>query len=183
MSFSIISTNQPANLKVQVDVTNANAFDTATLTATAPSTTGQTALAYEVDNRYPSLLKIIPFAFANNYATPGIRVIGWNWYLQSTNVKLWVPTLLADVTLAYNATTGNIPSFANFDGTASTIRFFSSVTVAGGVPTVNLYSPGTGAASTSPPAHFLIDPVGSQYVTIQFKSGTAGTMGAFWYTI
>lgn len=183
MSFAIISTNQPANNKVQVDVTNANAYDTATLTATQPTTTGQTGVAYEIDNRYPSLVKIIPFAFANNYATPGMRVIGWNWYLQSTGVKLWVPTLLADLTLAYNATSGNIPSFANFDGTANTARFFSSITVATGVPTVNIYTPGTGALSTSPPAHAIVDTVGSQILTLQFKSGTAGTMGAFWYTI
>ena len=67
---------------------------------------------------------------------------------------------------------------------ASTATFInSSVTAATGVPTVNLYSPGTAAAAGTPPAHAIVDCVGSQIVTAQFKAGTSCSMGALWYTI
>ena len=61
------------------------------------------------------------------------------------------------------------------------IYFPSSVTVGIGVPTVNLYSPATAATGNVQPAHAVIDTIGSQYVTLQFKAtGSTPTMGAFY---
>jgi len=94
--------------------------------------------------------------------------------------SLWTPTLLAELTPAYNSTSGSIPH-AQLDGARHFL--FSALTVGGGVPTVNLYSPGTSAAAGTPPAHAIVDCVGSQIVTAQFKAGTSCNMGVLWYTI
>jgi hypothetical protein len=95
---------------------------------------------------------------------------------------LYVPTVLAELTLAYNATAGSIPQ-ADFDGARR--FFFSSVAASSGVPTVNVYSPGTAAAAGTGPGFAMIDTVGSQFVTIQFKSSTTtnNICGAFWSVI
>jgi hypothetical protein len=61
----------------------------------------------------------------------------------------------------------------------TTQHFFHAITVGTGVPTVNVYSPGTAAAAGTPPAGVVIDTIGVQYVTLQFESST-GTMGAFY---
>jgi hypothetical protein len=118
----------------------------------------------------------VPFHSANNATTPGVRVIGWATYVQTNNTPIYVPTLLADLACAYNATGGSIPSLS-VNGT--TQHFFHAITVGTGVPTVNLYSPGTGAASGTPPAAAVLDLIGYQYVTLQFESST-GTMGCFY---
>jgi hypothetical protein len=95
---------------------------------------------------------------------------------------LYVPNVLAELTLAYNGTAGSIPQ-ADFDGARR--FFFSSVAASSGVPTVNTYSPGTAAAAGTGPAFAMIDTVGSQFVTIQFKSSTTtnNICGAFWSVI
>lgn len=95
---------------------------------------------------------------------------------------LYVPTVLAELTLAYNATALSIPQ-ADFDGARR--FFFSSVAASSGVPTVNTYSPGTAAAAGTGPAFAMIDTVGSQFVTLQFKSNTTtnNICGAFWSVI
>jgi hypothetical protein len=95
---------------------------------------------------------------------------------------LYVPTVLAELTLAYNGTAGSIPQ-ADFDGARR--FFFSSVAASSGVPTVNTYSPGTAAAAGTGPGFAMIDTVGSQFVTIQFKSSTTtnNICGAFWSVI
>jgi len=61
----------------------------------------------------------------------------------------------------------------------TTQYFFHSITVGTGVPTVNIYSPGTAAAAGTPPAGVVIDTIGHQYITVQFESST-GTMGCFY---
>jgi hypothetical protein len=95
---------------------------------------------------------------------------------------LYVPNVLAELTLAYNGTAGSIPQ-ADFDGARR--FFFSSVAASSGVPTVNTYSPGTAAAAGTGPAFAMIDTVGSQFVTLQFKSNTTtgNICGAFWSVI
>lgn len=188
MAQAIISTNQPHSLKVELDVST-NAYPNSLPTATKPTSTGQTAVLYESGTNNPSapsLLKIVPYSAANNTSSPTLRVIGWTAYMQtagaSAGTNIWVPTLLADLTLAYNATSGSIPS-VDIDGSGVVRYFFSSITVATGVPTVNLYSPGTAAAAGTPPAHAIIDTVGAQLVTVQVKNNSTHTMGALWYTI
>jgi hypothetical protein len=121
-------------------------------------------------------MRLVPFHSANNATTPGVRVIGWATYVQTNGTPIYVPTLLADIACAYNATGGSIPSLS-VNGT--TQYFFHSITVGLGVPTVNVYSPGTAAASGTPPAAAVLDLIGYQYVTFQFESST-GTMGCFY---
>jgi hypothetical protein len=112
----------------------------------------------------------------NNGTTPGFRVIGWTTYTQTSGTPIYVPMLLADCACSYNATTGSIPSLS-VNGV--TQHFFHAVAVGAGVPTVNIYTPGTVAAAGTPPASVVIDTIGCQYVTIQFESST-GTMGCFY---
>lgn len=174
---AFIATEQPQFLEVgPITLVSAQAYDAALATTTAPSTTGQSALVLSPGTDYPSLLRITPFAGANNYTAVGVRVVGWNWYTQTTGTKVYVPTVLADLTMGY--TSGTVDS-ESIDGT--TVYFFSSVTVGSGVPTVNVYSPATAAGSNVQYAHAVVDTIGSQFVTLQFKAtGTTPTMGAFY---
>jgi len=176
MNKSFISTEQPQNAKALVTI-DSTSYPAASPTLTQPASSGQSFVVYGKGTVYPNVLKVVPFHQLNNATSLGIRVIGWNRY-QDTGGLLWVPTLLADVTPVYNSS--NIPSVA-IDGTTS--YFFSNLTVGGGVPTVNLYTPGTSAGSGTPPAHFVVDTIGSEIVMFQFKSSGSSGMGAFWYTI
>lgn len=177
MANAIIATGQnPFSEIGPITLTSAQAYDAAVATTTAPSTTGQSALILSPGTDYPSLLRITPFAGANNYTAVGVRVVGWNWYNQTSNTKIYVPTVLADLTMGY--TSGTVDS-ESVDGT--TVFFFSSVTVGTGVPTVNVYSPATAASANVQYAHAVVDIIGSQFVTLQFKAtGTTPTMGAFY---
>jgi hypothetical protein len=144
-------------------------------TLTAPATTGTTFLIPSSAGDKPSLLRLTPYHTANNATGLGIRVIGWSVYTQASGVDLYVPNLLAELTPAYNATSGSIPT-VTFEGTAQ--YFFHGLTAASGVPTVNLYSPGTAAILGTPAAHAVIDTIGHRYITIQCKS-SSGTLNAF----
>jgi hypothetical protein len=171
-------TPQP-NLAKAEAANTANAYDNAVPTTTAPASTGQTLLLYQPGNEDPNLIKISFYSSSSSAGAPMARVIGWNSYVQSGST-LYVPTLLAELTLSY----GTSPSSVTIDGAA---RFmFHGIAVGSGVPTVNLYSPGSSAAASStPPAHALIDTVGSQFVTVQFKSSTtsSNTIGCVWMAI
>lgn len=177
MPNAFISTEQKAFRKVgPINLVSAQAYDNALATTTAPSTTGQSALILSPGTDYPSLLRITPFAGANNYTAVGVRVVGWNFYLQTTGTKLYIPTVLADLTMGY--TSGTVDS-EPID--ATTAFFFSSVTVGAGVPTVNVYSPATAVSANVQYAHAVVDTIGSQFVTLQFKAtGTSPTMGALY---
>lgn len=181
MPNAFITTGQNALFEVgPITLTSAQAYDAAVATTTAPSTTGQSALILSPGTNYPSLLRVTPFAGANNYTAVGVRVVGWNWYVQrsgaNVGVKIYVPTVLADLTMGY--TSGTVDS-ESVDG--NTVFFFSSVTVGAAVPTVNVYSPATAASTNVQYAHAVVDTIGSQFVTLQFKAtGTTPTMGAFY---
>lgn len=185
MPNAFITTGQNALFEVgPITLTSAQAYDAAVATTTAPSTTGQSALILSPGTNYPSLLRVTPFAGANNYTAVGVRVVGWNWYVQrsgaNVGVKIYVPTVLADLTMGYTGTAGNVP-FISVDGTNA--FFFSSVTVGTGVPTVNVYSPATAASGNVQHAHAVVDTIGSQFVTLQFKATVGAgspTMGAFY---
>lgn len=180
MAVSIISTAQPSfRTTGLITLTTTQAYDAASPTATKPSTTSQSALLYDIGTNYPSLLRLTPIASNNNFTSVGMRVVGWNSYLQTAGTKVWIPTVLADVTLGY--TSGTVASLS-ID--TVTTYFFSSATIASGVPTVNAYSPASAASTNVQPASLVVDAVGSQLVTLQFKAtGTTPKMGAFWATI
>lgn len=171
-----ISTDKPTFLTTGLVTASSGTYDTSVPTATIPSTTGQTFLVPTNLGDKPSLIRLVPFHSANNATTPSFRVIGWTTYFQTSGTPIYVPTLLADIACSYNGTSGSIPSLS-VNGT--TQHFFHGVVAGTGVPTVNLYSPGTGAAAGTPPASVVIDTIGCQYITVQFESST-GTMGCFY---
>jgi hypothetical protein len=84
--------------------------------------------------------------------------------------------MLADVACSYNAISASIPSLSV---NSVTQYFFHAVAVSTGVPTVNVYTPGTAAVVGTPPASVVLDTIGMQYVTLQFESST-GTMGCYY---
>jgi hypothetical protein len=172
----VVATDKPNYLTTGLVTASSGTYDTSVPTATIPSTTGQTFLVPTNLGDKPSLLRLVPFHSANNATTPGFRVIGWSTYTQTTGTPVYIPTLLADCACSYNATSGSIPSLSV---NTVTQHFFHAVAVGAGVPTVNVYSPGTAAAAGTPPASVVIDTIGCQYVTIQFESST-GTMGCFY---
>ena len=151
------------------------AYLAAVPTLTIPATTGTTFLIPSSAGDKPSLLRLTPYHTANNATGLGIRVIGWSVYTQASGDALYVPNLLAELPPAYNATSGSIPT-VTVESTAQ--YFFHGLTAASGVPTVNLYSPGTAAILGTPVAHAVIDTIGHRYITIQCKS-SSGTLNAF----
>jgi len=172
----IIATDKPSYLTTGLVTASSGTYDTSVPTATIPSTTGQTFLVPTNLGDKPSLLRLTPFHSANNATTPGFRVIGWTTYTQTNGTPIYVPTMLADCACSYNATSGSIPSLSV---NSTTQHFFHAISVGTGVPTVNVYSPGTAAAAGTPPASVVIDTIGHQYITIQVESST-GTMGSFY---
>jgi len=172
----VIATDRPNFLTSGLITASSGTYDVAVPTATLPTTTSQTFMVPMANGNTQSLMRLVPFHSANNATTPSVRVIGWATYVQTNSTPIYVPTLLADLACAYNAAGGSIPSLS-VNGT--TQHFFHAITVGTGVPTVNLYSPGTGAASGTPPAAAVLDLIGYQYVTLQFES-SAGTMGCFY---
>ena len=182
MAVSIISTAQPSfETTGLITLTSAQAYDAASPTLTKPSTTSQSALLYDIGTNYPSLLRLTPITSRNDLTAGsiGMRVVGWNAYVQTAGSKVWIPTVLADVNLGY--TSGTVASLS-IDSV--TTYFFSSATIGAGVPTVNAYSPATASATNVQPASVIVDAVGSQLITLQFKAtGTTPKLGAFWATI
>jgi hypothetical protein len=166
-----------------VTLTSAQAYDAAVPTATAPSTTSQSSLILSPTTDYPSLLHITPFASNNNFTAVGVRVVGWTSYTQvagtNSGSRVYVPTVLADLTMGYTGTAANVPKLY-VDSDTVYYHFFSSVSVGASVPTVNVYSPATAASTNIECASAIVDLVGSQWVTLQFKAtGTTPKVGAF----
>jgi hypothetical protein len=181
----VIATDKPQYLTTGlIAVTSGTAYTTTEPTAAAPTTTGQNFLIPTNLGDKPSLLRLAPFCGAAaaptsaTFASGGLRVVGWSIYTQTGGTAFYVPTVLAD--LALGLTTGTVQTEL-VNGVAQ--YPFSTVTVGTGVPTVNLYSPGTAAGSNVEPCAALIDTVGMQFVQLQFKataSVSTPTMGAFY---
>ena len=172
----VIATDKPTYLTTGLVTASSGTYDAAVPTVTAPANTTQGFLIPSNLGDKPSLLRLVPFHSANNATTPSFRVVGWTTYNQTSGTPIYVPTMLAEVACAYNATAGSIPSLS-VNGT--TQYFFHSLTVSTGVPTVNVYSPGTAAAAGTPPGSVVIDTIGMQYITVLVESST-GTMGCFY---
>ena len=170
----VVATDQPA-YRIS-SAAAGTSYANAVPTTTAPTTTSTTFLIPSSNGDKPSLLRLTPYHTANNATGLGVRVIGWSVYTQTDGTDMYVPNLLAELTPAYNATSGSIPSVSV---NTTTQYFFHGLTVASGIPTVNLYNPGTAAASGTPAAHAVIDTIGHRYITLHFKS-SSGTMNAFY---
>jgi hypothetical protein len=180
-----ISTDKPSYLTTNlIPVTSGTAYTTTAPTATIPSTTGQNFLIPTNLGDKPSLLRLTPFCGAGaaptttTFASPAMRIVGWTTYVQTNGTPIYVPTILADLTLGL--TTGTVqPLSVN----GVTQYPFSVATVGAGVPTVNVYSPGTAAAANVEPCAVLVDTVGLQYIQLQFRataSVASPTMGCFY---
>jgi len=179
-----ISTDKPSYLTTGlISVTSGTAYTTTEPTTTAPSTTGQNFLIPTNLGDKPSLLRLAPFCGAGSaptsttFASGGLRVVGWSIYTQTSGTALYVPNVLADLSLGL--TTGTVQSETVNDVAQYP---FSTVTVGAGVPTVNLYSPGTASASNVESCAAVIDCIGMQFIQLQFKataSVSTPKMGAF----
>ena len=176
-----ISTDQPSyRTSGLIAVTTTQAYDAAVPVATIPSTTSQTFLIPSNNGDKPSLLRLVPFCGSSSaptsstFTSPGVRVIGWSVYTQTSGTDIYVPTILADLSLTLLS--ASVPTL-----TVDTVAqyYFSTVTAGSGVPTVNLYSPGS---SVSSPAVAVIDTIGHRYITLQFKATNANApkMGAYY---
>lgn len=181
----VIATDKPQYLTTGlIAVTSGTAYTTTEATTTAPSTTGQNFLIPTNLGDKPSLLRLQPFCGAavaptsGTFASGGLRVVGWSIYTQTSGTAIYVPTVLADLTLGL--TTGTVQS----ETINGTVQYpFSVCTVGSGVPTVNLYSPGTAAAANVEPCAAVIDCVGMQYIQLQFKATatvSTPTIGSFY---
>jgi len=179
-----IATDKPSySTTGLIAVTSATAYTTTEPTATAPTTSGQDFLISTNLGDKPSLLRIAPFCGAavaptsGTFASGGLRVIGWSIYTQTNGTAFYVPQVLVD--LALGLTTGTVQTEL-VNGVAQ--YPFSTITAGSGVPTVNLYSPGTASASNVEPCAVVIDCIGMQFIQLQFKAtATVSTpkMGAF----
>jgi len=170
-----------------VTASPATTYTDALPTTTKPTTTGATAVLYDagVGNLAlvpdASLLNVVPFANANNYAAVGIRLTKWTSYTQTTGVVVWVPITLLDATLTYSTTTASIPNLS-INGTQR--FFYSAITSNAYGPVPTLYSPGTALAATTLTASVTVDPLGAQLITAQFKTTTTSSvMGILWNTV
>ena len=167
-----------------ITVVSGTAYTTTEPIGSAPTTTGQNFLIPTNLGDKPSLLRIAPFCGAaaaptsTTFASGGLRVVGWSIYTQTGGTAFYVPTVLAD--LALGLTTGTVQTEL-VNGVAQ--YPFSTVTVGAGVPTVNLYSPGTASASNVESCAAVVDCIGMQFIQLQFKataSVSTPTMGAFY---
>lgn len=179
MADATIITYQRNFSNVSVASVGANYASIATLSTTKPTS----GLVYDTQTMgmAPSLIRILPYASSTSIgAATGVRVVGWTGEVNSADgLTYWLPTVLADFNLTFSS--GTVPTYS-LDG--STQRPFATIAQVAGTPAANLYSPGTAAAANVEPAAALVDIVGSQIVTVQFKaaSGTP-TMGVFATTI
>ena len=121
----------------------------------------------------PSLLVVMPFASQTTSSAMGMRVVGWRTFTATDLTVYYLPTVIADFALDFTA--GTKLSYT-IDG--ATVAPLSSVTQGLGTPAANLYSPYAAANTNQEFASVMVDPIGSQLVTIQMKSN-AGTMGFF----
>lgn len=127
----------------------------------------------------PSLLRLIPYSSITNGTAVGMRIIGWSQYpnIAGTDTH-YVPMVIGDFTLTY--TSGSVPSYT-IDG--ATVATFSGLVQVAGTPPANAYSPASVLASNTEPCAVLLDPIGTQLITVQFKSSATPTMGVFYATL
>jgi hypothetical protein len=175
MADATIITYQRIFSNVSVASVGASYGSIATLSSTKP--TSGVVHDQQLNGMSPSLLRIMPYASSTSIgAATGVRVVGWTGEVNTADgLTYYIPTVLADFNLTFSS--GTVPTYSLDGGTQ---RPFAIITQVAGTPAANLYSPGTAAAANVEPAAALVDIVGCQIVTVQFKaaSGTP-TMGVF----
>lgn len=154
------------------------------LATAIPTTTKPSAgLLYQDNPKGPNLIVVIPFADSvTSQSAIGMRLIGWSSLNQSSSV-LWIPTVLFDSTLI-SVTGGAVQRSVG----GSNVYFMNSIVQIAGQPTANSYHPAGGTLTTGcvDLASCVVDCIGSEIVTAQFKSASSGTvanMGCLWRTI
>lgn len=183
MAQAFISTGQNDFRRISVaSVPATYAAAGAVLTTTKPSAAAGIMIDWRANadtNRNASLLRLMPWSSSKVATGVGMRVLGWSIYPEKTSSDVWwIPTVLADFTLTY--TSGTVPEYT-IDGQATST--FSGIVQVAGTPPANAYSPASILASNVEPAAVLLDTVGCELVTVQFKSSGTPTMGVFYTTL
>jgi hypothetical protein len=181
MAQAFISTGQNDFRRIAVaSVPATYAAAGAVLTTTKPSSGVLIDWQANVDtNRNASLLRLMPWTSTTTATGVGMRLLGWSIFRETIGANTWwIPTVLGDFTLTY--TSGTVPQYSI--DTQSTATFSGIVQVAG-TPPANAYSPASVLASNVEPAAVLLDTVGCELVTVQFKSSGTPTMGVFYTTL
>jgi hypothetical protein len=178
MGQAEIVTGQPSFSLVEPTTAGAS-FTAIAETTTKPSTNLVYDFQQWTTNTLPSLLRVMPFSNINNGTSVGMRIIGWTRFVQPNGIPFYLPTILGEFVLTY--TSGTVPT-GDIDP-AGTLYLFSGITHVAGTPAPNRYSPATTLASDTALASVMVDVIGSQYVTLDFKSSGSAKMGAFWCTI
>lgn len=148
-----------------------SAFPATVPTSTAP-TAGVLGLAYQIGNRQ---IQLTPFVTTATGASHAMRLVGWSIYTATSGTNFYIPTLLANVTLATFQTAVSIEGTNDFNG-------FATITDASTTnPTLSvkpdIYSPGTASAG---PASLIVNTTGVQLLQVQFSSTLAPTMGVLY---
>lgn len=132
-------------------------------------------------NQSPNLIRFIPFSSITNGTSVGVRLIGWS-RLTATSGLWWMPTVLADFTLAYTTSGLGVPQLTI--ETSNDTALFNSIVQVAGTPNAYAYSPSTAYGSaTRDVATGLVDATGTELVQAQFKSSGTPTMGIFYTTL
>jgi|GEM_PF-3652825 len=142
------------------DVTTAAAVQVRNPTATRPATDTSTTTASRGSIVFGSTcnyMKIHPWASSG---TPTIRVIGWSY---CSDVRLWIPHLIAEVTMATLRSAG---TGITLNGT----ELLAAATLTKGAGDAKLFAP----SASNVDAYFVIDSQGFELVELNFYAGSAG---------
>jgi hypothetical protein len=189
----IVATDQP-NLNFTGfctdDITSAYQTTPAPTATTPAGGTRSHLLFGTTAGNKQSLLHVIPVATgtsaltSSNFIGGCVLITGWQQTQNTAGTTIYLPKTLAELQVAFPASGAG--SLANFPASGTTAYWFNTMTVVSGVPTVNVYSPGTALSTSSQLAGALIDVVGCRWVTAQYKATTNsanGKCGVFWASL
>jgi len=180
MATTIITAMNTYARVTQASVPSAYPVPGATPSLNKPST----AILYDQTNasQSPNLIRFIPFSSITNGTNVGVRLLGWTRYTSSTTGVWWMPTVLADFTLAYSTSGLGVPLLTI--ETSNDTALFNGITQVAGTPNSYAYSPATSYGSvTRDTATGIVDATGTELVQAQFKSSGTPTMGIFYTTL
>jgi hypothetical protein len=151
------------------------AFPATVPTVTAP-TAGILGIGYQQGNRSISLM---PYTSASTGGTYAMRLIGWSPYTSTSGAIWYMPTILANVTLATQQAGYSI------DGTNDVYPFATITNAATTNPTISLapdiYTVGTASGGG---ASIVVATSGPRILQVQFTASTgAPTLGVFARTL
>jgi len=137
------------------NVTTSSSATSKVATSTRPATSTTTNAGSIVFGSTCNYMKIHPWAASG---TPTVRVIGWAY---CTDISLWIPHLIAEVTMASlrSATT-------NINGT----DLKAAATLTKGAGDAKLFAPSGDNAD----AYFVVDSQGFELVELHFHAASAG---------